>query len=197
MAVYMKEIFQGASPSEGAPADEGGLPLDVRVRDDSEELNFDRRAPLSLRFEAAPPEDAQPASRYPAPIPMEDAPGSARAGTAAPTVSLRPAPAGAASLSPTLAGGPANALPPADAKKKNGVGPASVQSPAPAAAAEEEASPERAAPARLAGTAHEALEEARKEARKEPTKPAQSRRGWLILLVLLLGAAALAFVGTR
>jgi serine/threonine protein kinase len=79
MALYMKDIFppQGAAltpPPVAAPPPEGGLPLEVRVRDDSEELDFDRRAPMSLRFEAAAPED-ESAPRYPAPIPSEDASG--------------------------------------------------------------------------------------------------------------------------
>jgi tRNA A-37 threonylcarbamoyl transferase component Bud32 len=101
MALYMKDIFppQGGTPAPGVPAAaEGGLPLEARVRDDSEELDFDRRAPLSLRFEAAAPED-EGAPRYPAPIPAEDAPGR---------VAAAPAPQ------------PANA---SNAKKTNGVAP--------------------------------------------------------------------------
>jgi hypothetical protein len=178
VALYMKEIFPpegGPEPAPAAGAVEGAIPLDVRVRDDSEELNFDRRAPLSLRFEAAA-EDEPRGSSYAAPIPTEDdAPGAARRAPAAPPA--RATPVGAvATVAP--------AQPPAASnKKKNGVaGAAHVESAA--------AHPLRAA--------------ARAEAAPAPNKaaaaaapPAPHRRGWLFLLFLLLGAAALAFVGTR
>jgi hypothetical protein len=178
MAVYMKEIFPpaGAAAPEGAAG--GGVPLDVRVRDDSEELNFDRRAPLSLRFEAAPPEDEQPASRYPAPIPQEDAPLSARASEAAPSVSMRAAPATA------FPAAPADPPPGSGAKKTNGVTAAAAGADAPAPAP----------PARPGGSAPPAP---RREAADTSPNPAKSRRGWVFLLLLLAGAAALAFVGTR
>jgi serine/threonine protein kinase len=100
MALYMKEIFppQGLTPPPIVqPPVEGGLPLEVRVRDDSEELDFDRRAPLSLRFEAAAPED-ESAPRYPAPIPSEDA--SGRVAVA------RPAPQANGKAKPTNGVGP-------------------------------------------------------------------------------------------
>jgi hypothetical protein len=74
MALYMKEIFGAPDEVPAAPAAEtGGLPLAVRVREDSEELNFDRRAPLSLRLEASTAEEPVGA-RLRAPIPTEDAP---------------------------------------------------------------------------------------------------------------------------
>jgi Protein kinase domain len=79
MALYMNEIFAPAAPpplppaggERGRPGETGGLPLAVRVRDDSEELNFDRRAPLSLRLEAAA-EDERLTIRFPtlAPAPV-------------------------------------------------------------------------------------------------------------------------------
>jgi serine/threonine protein kinase len=196
MALYMKEIFPGAlpsdAPSSAAPAaapPPGGLPLDVRVRDDSEELNFDRRAPLSLRFEAAPPEEDQSGSRYPAPIPRDDAPGAPRGGDAAPTMSLRATPV------PVL---PPGAPPLVPARKKNGVGTPSAGLPAlvappPAAAPPAKRIPSPAAepppPAAAHAAPHDGLDAS--------AKPPKSRRGWLLLLLLLAGAAALAFVGTR
>jgi hypothetical protein len=167
MALYMKEIFPPHGVATAAPAPEGGLPLEVRVRDDSEELDFDRRAPLSLRFEAAAPED-EGATRYPAPVPSEDAPGRVLPPRRA--AAIDPAPASAA-----LAGGAAPAA------KKNGVhakpaapGPAlSSATPAAASAPETHAPPApAAAPAEV---------------------PAASGRGWLIFLILLGVGAALAF----
>jgi serine/threonine-protein kinase len=169
MALYMKEIF----PPEGAVADasygEGGVPLEVRVRDDSEELNFDRRAPLSLRFEAAPPEVERRVSRYPAPVPTDDARPRAEAAGLAPAIA------------PPVAGAPGN--PSAGAIKENGVGSA----PATTSAAVRSAAPVMAGPGgpRLA------------DAPDEAPKPAKNRLGWVILLVIVLGAVALAFVGTR
>jgi hypothetical protein len=181
VALYMKEIF----PPEGAPApalapaagaDAGAIPLDVRVRDDSEELDFDRRAPLSLRFEAAA-EDEPRGSSYPAPIPTEDAPDAPRRGGSATPTPARATPVGGvATFAPVQA-------PAASNKKKNGVaGAVRVESPAAhpvGAAARAEAAP---APNEVVAAA---------------TPPAPNRRGWLFLLFLLLGAATLAFVGTR
>jgi hypothetical protein len=173
MALYMKEIFspEGVGVPARAPTaggESGGVPLEVRVRDDSEELNFDRRAPLSLRFEAASAEDEGLASSYPAPIPTEDAPGAVLAGQAGPLVAGRAA---------SVAGVPMLASASAD-KKKNGVAAPRVDAPAPQPAATVGVAEARAS---LNGVA----------------PPAGSRRGWLFLLFLLLGAAALAFVGTR
>jgi serine/threonine-protein kinase len=180
VALYMKEIF----PREGEPApapapaagvDQGAVPLDVRVRDDSEELNFDRRAPLSLRFEAAA-EDEPGGSSYPAPIPAEDAPDAPR------TVPAPPPPARATPVGGVTTFASTQALA-AGNKKKNGVaGAARVDS--------------RAAPAVVAAARVEAPP-ARNEAVAAAGPPAPNRRGWLFLLFLLLGAAALAFVGTR
>jgi serine/threonine-protein kinase len=59
VGVYMNEIFapdaQAAPAALGQARDPGpGAQADAVVaRDDSEELNFDRRAPLSMRFDAA------------------------------------------------------------------------------------------------------------------------------------------------
>ncbi|MDB4982154.1 MAG: hypothetical protein JWM82_2906 [Myxococcales bacterium] len=81
MALYMKDIFppEGTAPAmSAAPDAAGGVPLVARLRDDSEELNFDRRAPLSMRFEAAVPEEAV-AGRNRPPIPMEDVAATASA----------------------------------------------------------------------------------------------------------------------
>ncbi len=202
MALYMKEIFPlaGAPAGDAAPpparaADGGGLPLDVRVRDDSEELNFDRRAPLSLRFEAAPPEEDQSGARYPAPIPREDAPGAAPLGRAAPTMKPRGGARDGALGAPPLVA----------ARKKNGVR-ASQAAPPQVAAAPHAATPgpslPPAAPAPnpaapgLAAVAAVARPAARNTL-EASAKPVKTRRGWLILLLLLAGAAALAFMGTR
>jgi serine/threonine protein kinase len=193
MALYMKEIFPDAlprdapSPPAAAPA-RGGLPLAVRVRDDSEELNFDRRAPLSLRFEAAPPEEDQSGSRYPAPIPRDDATSVAR-GDSAPTRSLRAAPAPAPGTPPLV-----------PARKKNGVGTPPAGLPVLSAPSAVEPPPKRTpvavaeppSPAPKAGA-----QAGRPVGLDAVAKPAKSRRGWLLLLLLLAGAAALAFVGTR
>ncbi|HEV3033067.1 MAG TPA: serine/threonine-protein kinase [Polyangia bacterium] len=180
VALYMKEIF----PREGEPApapapaagvDQGAVPLDVRVRDDSEELNFDRRAPLSLRFEAAA-EDEPGGSSYPAPIPAEDAPDAPRTVPAPPPPARATPVGGVTTFASTQAFAAGN-------KKKNGVaGAARVDS--------------RAAPAVVAAARVEAPP-ARNEAVAAAGSPAPNRRGWLFLLFLLLGAAALAFVGTR
>jgi hypothetical protein len=180
MAAYMKEIFpqEGAAPAPPATTaslgDNGGVPLDVRVRDDSEELNFDRRAPMSLRFEAAPHEDEAAAPRYPAPIPTDEAPGAARAEAVAPTISLR-----AASSAPV---------------KPNGV----AKPPPIAGAARPDERPSLAAPRPevvLAPTARPPASTS--DAADQVSAPPRNRMGWVILVVLLLGAAALAFVGTR
>jgi serine/threonine protein kinase len=176
MALYMKEIFPapegqgGATPPRAAmPAkDSGGLPLEVRVRDDSEELDFDRRAPMSLRFEAAPPEEEQSGSRYPAPIPREDSGGSAAAEAQAP-VSARPL--------PVVAAAPARKPPAKSTKKTNGVGTHAPASAAPTSAA---------APAPTVD-----------DIGADAATPPKNRRGWLVLLLLLAGVAVLAFVGTR
>jgi serine/threonine protein kinase len=207
MALYMKEIFPDGPAGSQSPSVPrlvpvpvpGGTPLDVRVRDDSEELNFDRRAPLSLRFEAAPPEEDQSGSRYPAPIPGPEGRGAAPAGEHAPTLQMKAAPPG-----------PVTSLPPGApplvaARKKNGVGTPSgglptlepprrepTHPPARQAAAAE---PAPASPAQMVAVA--AAPAPRKSADEAVVKPAKSRRGWVILLLLLAGAAALAFMGTR
>jgi serine/threonine protein kinase len=168
MAAYMKEIFphDGSTPTAPTPpGDNGGIPLDVRVRDDSEELNFDRRAPMSLRFEAAPHEDEAAAPRYPAPIPTDDA----RAEAVAPPIALRAA-------SPALT-------------QTNGVGKP------PATAAEK---PRLAAPRpEVVPSPSTRPQASRSDAADQVSAPPRNRMGWVILVVLLLGAAALAFVGTR
>jgi serine/threonine protein kinase len=69
MALYMNEIFApeaevsvtSAEQARGF-AETGGASLAPR-NDVSEELNFDRRAPLTMRLEPAPPE-SEPMSRY-------------------------------------------------------------------------------------------------------------------------------------
>jgi serine/threonine protein kinase len=202
MALYMKEVFPDGpagsqSPSvprlEPVPAS-GGLPLDVRVRDDSEELNFDRRAPLSLRFEAAPPEEDQSGSRYPAPIPRPEGPGAAT-----PVVPLK-----AAAVAPVVAL-PAGAPPLVAARKKNGVGTghtpapvleavASDAPPPPRTSAVAAASAPRPEPAR---SANPAPPQGKADGADASATPAKSLRGWLVLLLLLAGAAALAFMATR
>jgi serine/threonine protein kinase len=204
MALYLKEILPEGRGSPSVPRMEpvpasGSLPIDARVRDDSEELNFDRRAPLSLRFEAAPPEEDQSGSRYPAPLPRDDARGSGPPDAGA-TAAMRAAPA-------VL---PAGAPPLVAARKKNGVGTPSAGLPTLEAAPVRlpAAAPGGAAAAVAAASGATALDApppvrtpgpvlVSKSAAAGTIQPAKSRRGWLVLLVLLLGAAALAFVGTR
>jgi hypothetical protein len=155
----------------------GGLPLEARVRDDSEELNFDRRAPLSLRFEAASAEDERPNTHYAAPIPADD-PGPP---PPVPLTRVKAAGAPAATViarqeqrkdaKPDLAK-PDLAKPDV---KTNGVGPAR----------RDQAMPHPAPAADLPGQGGESL------------KPDRSARGWMILLFLLVIGAALAFVGMK
>jgi serine/threonine protein kinase len=177
MALYMKEIFpEGAGAGAPAPAPTGPapgvVPLDVRVKDDSEELNFDRRAPLSLRFEAAPPEEEQSGSRFPPPLPRDRQSGDLPA-VASPTLASpapMPASPGRTSvprLSPVVAPGP------------------KAQDKAPGKNPDE--TPDRTHGVHLAAAT----------APEGPDQPPKSKRGWVILVFLLLGAAALAFVGTR
>jgi serine/threonine protein kinase len=169
MAAYMKDIFPPEGPAPAAPATAtggGGIPLEVRVRDDSEELNFDRRAPMSLRFEATHQEDDAGASRYPAPIPTDDA----RAPVEPPTISLPAAPPRANGV-----GMPAPAATAPRPSEKPRLGPPRPETPAPVAGAEAAAA----------------------EAADPVVTPPRNRMGWAILVVLLLGAATLAFVGTR
>lgn len=163
MALYMKEIFKadaGAGLAAAPPPAAGVVPLDVRVKDDSEELNFDRRAPLSLRFEAAPPEEEQSGSRFPPPLPR-DGDGPSAAGPTLPPVSS---------------------------------GPASSRRVAPVAAA-----PTAPKTNGATAVAHAALPAAPSAEASDqlPDQPPKSKRGWVVLVFLLLGAAALAFVGTR
>jgi len=214
MALYMKEIFPDGVTAGQTPSVQrlqpvpvaGGLPLDVRVRDDSEELNFDRRAPLSLRFEAAPPEEDQSGSRYPAPIPRPEGRGAAPAGESAPTLQMRAAPP--APVTALSAGAP----PLVPARKKNGVGtpggglptlstlaPPSTAPPARKGGGDPElpAPPVRGAAAVAAAPTPVAAEAPPRTTTLGASKPAKSRRGWVILLLLLAGAAALAFMGTR
>jgi serine/threonine protein kinase len=198
MALYMKEIFPDGPPGSRPPSvprldpvAAGGLPLDVRVRDDSEELNFDRRAPLSLRFEAAPPDEDQSGSRYPAPIPRDDVRGSARAADAAPTMSMRAAPAEL----------PAGAPPLVVARKKNGVGTPSAGLPTLERSAAQATTDAKDEPPPVRTPAPVLLKPAPASTTSaspaSPIRPAKTRRGWLVLLLLLAGAAALAFMGTR
>lgn len=173
MALYMKEIFPpgGAAATPSPVVEEGGVPLDLRVRDDSEELDFDRRAPMSLRFEAAPADEEHAVSRYAAPVPADE-------GVSGPV------------LAPVLPG----ALRP----KRNGVGVhlAPVAAPLPEAPAPVELPPPRRAPAPLPEPAppRATVPAAGAEAHETPAK---SSRGWVFLLVLILGAAALAFVSLK
>jgi hypothetical protein len=175
MALYMKDIFppEGTPPARSAAADAGGgIPLVARGRDDSEELNFDRRAPLSMRFEAAVPEQSI-AGRTRPPIPTED------------VVPAPPVPAAAAP--PAVPAPPAAAAPPAVPAKRNGVGRAHAADRAPARAPAAEvptgAPPVRSAPARAAVPAPS----------PERAGGPDKGRGWLILLFLVLAAAAVAF----
>jgi serine/threonine protein kinase len=176
MALYMREIF----PPGGAPApleEEGGVPLDVRVKDDSEELNFDRRAPMSLRFEAAPADEEHAQSRYAAPIPKDEGV-SGPVLAPVPPEALRPERNGVkTSPSPGLA---AVAVAVAEDSPPP---PGRVSLPA----AEQ---PPRRAPAPATITAPPA------SAQPHET-PAKSSMGWVVVLVLILGAAALAFVSLK
>src|SRR5262245_20037550 len=82
VGTYMNEIF---APEADVSADgpsrarafadiqpEGGRA--AAKRDDSEELDFDRRAPLSMRFEAAAIESERPSDRHRVALPAELAP---------------------------------------------------------------------------------------------------------------------------
>jgi hypothetical protein len=168
MALYMKEIFPpGGGPVTPAPVVEGGgVPLEVRVRDDSEELDFDRRAPLSLRFEAAPADDEHAVSRYAAPVPADE-------GVSGPV--LAPVPTGA--LRP----------------KRNGVHAANGHAAAPELP---ELPPPRRAPAPPAEPPSVKAPSRAQGAEPHET-PTKSGRGWFFLLMLILGAAALAFVSLK
>jgi serine/threonine protein kinase len=178
MALYMKEIF----PSEVAPdvaleGAEGSVPLEVRVRDDSEELNFDRRAPLSLRFEAAPPEEERRATRRRAPIPDEEGLASARLTSVRPLATSAPERAFAGAKTNGVGGGPtlAPVLPP---RAPTGAFPAVTGA--------DLRGPRSAAPSSAASGAGD-----------EAVKPPKSKLGWVILVLLVAGAAVLAFVGAR
>jgi serine/threonine protein kinase len=188
MAQYMKEIFPPAdSPApkaavaSPAPSESGGVPLDVRVRDDSEELNFDRRAPMSLRFEAAPTEEEHAGSRYAAPIPKDE-------GVSGPVLVTVPS----AALRPKRNG----------VKTHGGHEPA-AEDPPPVRKAVDELPPppRRAAPAspepvppRAAAPASDAVAADRAEPHETPAK---TSRAWMFWLVLILGAAALAFAALK
>jgi hypothetical protein len=176
MALYMNEIFPpegtlGPAAPTGADA---AIPLAVRVRDDSEELNFDRRAPMSLRFEAAPAEDERPTVQYPAPIPME---------------------AAAASAPPAYAGSPAVPA------KKNGVPPdrGPLPGPAPSPSSTWGSTARALAPVRTGNDAQPGASHLGASASDGDDVPAgrlggKGGRGWLILLLVLAGLAAMAFV---
>jgi Protein kinase domain len=76
MGMYMNEIFAPESPvsSAGVEAARGYGEAAARPVEESEELNFDRRAPLSMRFEAAPAtaeRNERPTGRYRPPVPGE------------------------------------------------------------------------------------------------------------------------------
>jgi serine/threonine-protein kinase len=211
MALYMKEIFPDGPTASKMPsvprlepvAAAGGLPLDARVRDDSEELNFDRRAPLSLRFEAAPPEEDQSGSRYPAPIPREDAArGVDRAPPAAapPAAAVRPAgaPPLVAARKKNGVGTPAAGLPTLEAAAKQAAEDAARHAPAGGAPSDEPPPVRTPAPVlKPAAQPTGAAASAAPRAVAIRAEPAKTRRGWLLLALLLAGAAALAFMGTR
>src|SRR5258708_37908029 len=86
MALYLREIF----PAQAAEARDGIVkPVDPDItsaphvappEDDVEELNFDRRAPLAMRLEAAPTRATTEPQRSPAvPLPASVAPPGASA----------------------------------------------------------------------------------------------------------------------
>jgi serine/threonine protein kinase len=194
MALYMNEIF----PPEGTPGPEAlpvaaadeGVPLAVRVREDSEELNFDRRAPLSLRFEAAPAEEERPTVQYPAPIPQESGP------VAAVSRSQRALPVTSAARA---SGEPASyAGSPAVPAKTNGVPPEREGAPVrPSASAPTSASNAgRAAPPRGVNNAQWTAHAASAEVTDLNLRP-KGGRGWLIFLLLVAGLAAMAFLAMK
>jgi serine/threonine protein kinase len=183
MALYMKEIFPSEVTPDAAPGGgEGGVPLEVRVRDDSEELNFDRRAPISLRFEAAPPEEERRATRRRAPIPEEEGLASARLTPARP-LAAAPERAGPGTKTNGVGGGPtlAPVLPP---RAPPGAIPEAIPGAIPGATGADLRAP-RSAATSSAGVGD------------EPVKPPKSKLGWVILVLLVAGAAVLAFVGAR
>lgn len=74
MGLYMNEIFAPESPLSATGVDKArgyGDAAPATAGTDSEELNFDRRAPLSMRFEAAPAENDRVTARFRPPIPGE------------------------------------------------------------------------------------------------------------------------------
>jgi serine/threonine protein kinase len=106
VGLYLQELFRGAEGpasradsrlGEGARGTPAAQPLAVVVEDNSEELDFDRRAPLAMKVEVAP-EPKPPAGRA-APAP----------GSAGPTPSLSPAAAVTESSPPQHADGRASA----------------------------------------------------------------------------------------
>jgi hypothetical protein len=114
VGLYLQDLFRGAetaaSRADGRLADGGrgtpaAQPLAVVVEDNSEELDFDRRAPLAMKVEVAP--DPKPPAEKPAapraarPTP---APAPSPAGTVTETSPLRDADARASAVKRTSGG---------------------------------------------------------------------------------------------
>jgi len=87
VSLYMNELFQSAAGRSGGPGGRGALPEPHPGSAGTEELDFDRRAPLSMRME--PAEDAAPVAR---PTSSTRSPAVAPRPTP-PTVAVEPKPA--------------------------------------------------------------------------------------------------------
>jgi hypothetical protein len=183
MGLYMNEIFAPAAPVSAAGVDQsrgyGDAPPAGAAAaaagpagDDSEELNFDRRAPLSMRFEAAPVAAERTTSRLRPPIPGDSLPLAA----------------------PPLPGWSV-ATGPARTKTANGVSRPGYAAAAGAAAAAADPASDAAAkaPAGVDGPGADAA--AAKAPGRAPT-PAKAAKGpgrlWVVVAVALLAAAGTA-----
>jgi serine/threonine protein kinase len=81
VSLYMNDLFPSGFAAAGGPATGGGEP---------EELDFDRRAPLSMRMEAADEAELARASGRPAPLARPTTPAPAVAPTETPAVETPP-----------------------------------------------------------------------------------------------------------
>jgi serine/threonine protein kinase len=149
LARYMKELFApgpdqpiedlGRAPTLSEPA---GQPMTDLGRDDSEELDFDRRAPLVMRVEARPEALVGPGSgpavgaRAPVPPMLDDVDEPARAPVPVVRAGARAAAAAAVTgpalpAAPSPSPSPSSSPPPVGGGAPPGRSPASVRPPVP------------------------------------------------------------------